>query len=462
MKNSRIYIFFIVLALTFWNPLTYHFVYKDSEISHAKILNVLLCVFFVFGMVASFLISRNRINQRRRDILLLFSFIGIFYSVLVGINLLIGLKLKRSESVNKSSHGLIFDPGTRMEFKTPEFNYVANINSIGLRDTEIEIAKTKPRILCFGDSWTFGWGVSLDYSWPRQLNSMLRDKGKNVEVINCGHPGTCTTEYKANLKKIVPVLKPDIVIVGVLQLDDLAQLGETYPDQFLNNAPAQKTNYLKGVGYTFLAFLNTSFDNIKTIFTSQKKPVISQKALWVKSTSDYLRSLTPFQRLRYETFYDTVRHLFETGNLNPGLLPYYIVFPDRDFVFNDPTNAETQFAIEQMKKDFAEMKKVCTENNATLIFVNLPQNTFTGHNVECFSFVNVINDYVEHNNHIDSIYASVAKDQNLPYFELTDAFRALPEKTDYFYRYDSHPTQKGCNEIAKGICRFLIDSNYVK
>jgi hypothetical protein len=29
--------------------------------------------------------------------------------------------------------------------------------------------------------------------------------------------------YKRNMKKAVPLLKPDLVLVGVLQLDDLAQ-----------------------------------------------------------------------------------------------------------------------------------------------------------------------------------------------------------------------------------------------
>lgn len=51
-----------------------------------------------------------------------------------------------------------------------------SLNSEGFRD--VEIRKQKPssvfRIICLGDSWTFGWNVGSTQSYPRQLQDLLR------------------------------------------------------------------------------------------------------------------------------------------------------------------------------------------------------------------------------------------------------------------------------------------------
>jgi len=36
--------------------------------------------------------------------------------------------------------------------------------------------------LCFGDSWTYGWGVNVENSWPKKLEQYLLANGfENVE-----------------------------------------------------------------------------------------------------------------------------------------------------------------------------------------------------------------------------------------------------------------------------------------
>src|SRR5437870_9405759 len=63
------------------------------------------------------------------------------------------------------------------------------INSYGLRNEEfsqIPRAGTR-RILCLGDSLTFGNGVALDKTYPKQLEAMLNLPGSGrYEVINAG------------------------------------------------------------------------------------------------------------------------------------------------------------------------------------------------------------------------------------------------------------------------------------
>lgn len=46
------------------------------------------------------------------------------------------------------------------------------------------------RVVCIGDSSTFGWGVDDEYTYPRLLESRLqRLMGREVEVFNLGIPG---------------------------------------------------------------------------------------------------------------------------------------------------------------------------------------------------------------------------------------------------------------------------------
>ena len=167
------------------------------------------------------------------------------------------------------------------------------------------------------------------------------------------------------------------------------------------------------------------------------------------------------QKIRFHTLDDSVQNLFKNGNLNPGLLNYYINFPDRLTIFNNPYHPASKFSIQEMNKDFKEMKYICDKHNSNLIFINLPTDAFTGHMV-IRTPSDVLNSYFETNNNIDSIYRSIAVANDLPYIQLTDHFIRLQNKSEYFFRYDGHPNEKGYEEIAKYIGKQLIEQNKLK
>ncbi|HKE01777.1 MAG TPA: hypothetical protein VKE69_12250, partial [Planctomycetota bacterium] len=68
-------------------------------------------------------------------------------------------------------------------------SYDVTTNRLGFRDREFDVEK-KPgeiRILCVGDSFTYGQGVRNDDAWPQVLERRIRDRiGDPVEVINGG------------------------------------------------------------------------------------------------------------------------------------------------------------------------------------------------------------------------------------------------------------------------------------
>jgi lysophospholipase L1-like esterase len=86
-------------------------------------------------------------------------------------------------------------------------------NSLGLRAPEIG-PKEKPRILAFGDSFTWGWGVGQGEEWIAVAGREL-----GCEAINCGVNGYGTENELALLAEVGPELSPDLVLVGFFAND---------------------------------------------------------------------------------------------------------------------------------------------------------------------------------------------------------------------------------------------------
>jgi hypothetical protein len=97
-------------------------------------------------------------------------------------------------------------------------------NSLGLREREA-VCGPKPagqrRVLCIGDSFTFGWGVKVEQAWPRRVERALRQLDDGVRTVNAGAAGALfVDEYRAALEQRFHVVDPDVVVV-TLCLNDL-------------------------------------------------------------------------------------------------------------------------------------------------------------------------------------------------------------------------------------------------
>src|SRR5438552_1890478 len=97
-----------------------------------------------------------------------------------------------------------------------EFDYIFHTNSRGLRSPEIQYERnSKPRILCLGDSFTFGIGASDDRSWPAMVAQQFASEGTPVEVVNGGVMGWGLAEYLIWLEREGRRYNPDLIVVGV-------------------------------------------------------------------------------------------------------------------------------------------------------------------------------------------------------------------------------------------------------
>ena len=383
-SNNNRHSFFIGFALLFLNPVSYFFMYANTPSFSTEINLIFYWIYsigFSGGILLLYLILKDKVKERFKNIILTIALTGILFSALVFIDGLIGLTLKQEGPEVQKKEGIIFEPNSKARYQTVEFDYVVDINSLGLRDREISIDKgDKYRILSFGDSWTFGWGVNIENSWPKKLEQYLLTHGyKNIEVINVGQGGQYTSIYKKYMESAIPLLNPDLVLVGVLQADDLAQL---YEHNFTINQPLangkRSKSFGKRIRTAFKTYLKHSFKNILALQKKGESNTIDIKSNWKASSTSMIENFTHLQKIRFHTLDGSVQSLFKSGNLNPGLLNYYINFPDRLAIFNNLNHPATQFSLQEMTQDFKEMKAICEKFNSKLIFINLPTNEFTG------------------------------------------------------------------------------------
>jgi lysophospholipase L1-like esterase len=88
------------------------------------------------------------------------------------------------------------------------------INRDGFRDRlySAEPASGATRVAILGDSYTMGDGVPLEASYPKQLETLLADRG--YEVMNCGVSATNTVQQVEVLRRVLEKYQPRLVIVG--------------------------------------------------------------------------------------------------------------------------------------------------------------------------------------------------------------------------------------------------------
>jgi len=146
--------------------------------------------------------------------------------------------IKKTEKI---ASGIPFNyPGLRIETRNIRFEDIKNIN---------------PRIVCFGDSVTFGWNIRYDLSYPYLLGKNLEGKYPEVKVINCGVGGNTITDAFARIEKDVLYYKPYLVIINFGLNDGMLkrQAGNIQPT-------AESLYYKKDSSYFFPQVNISDFD----------------------------------------------------------------------------------------------------------------------------------------------------------------------------------------------------------
>jgi lysophospholipase L1-like esterase len=117
------------------------------------------------------------------------------------------------------------------------------INADGYRGEQRSVQKQPgvTRIITIGDSFTYGMGVNLEDTYPKQMETILNRNGERFKVLNFGVIGYNMWQYNELLARKALSYQPDIIILALYQ-NDLKQPRppyETDPDYRPHNPFAQ-------------------------------------------------------------------------------------------------------------------------------------------------------------------------------------------------------------------------------
>jgi len=140
--------------------------------------------------------------------------------------------LRHKENVSIAARPL---QGTTLTFKV-------STDEHGVRAPVIPQVPNRLKVLCIGDSMTFGQGVSDDESYPAQLYGALSKlRGPAFEIYNAGVISLGQREQINVAKRLVPILKPDLVLIQFTVsndvMDDQRWLDEPGPGGELQRRP---------------------------------------------------------------------------------------------------------------------------------------------------------------------------------------------------------------------------------
>ena len=288
--------------------------------------------------------------------------------VVLGVSLIVADRvIGLVQSPGCPTAGVNFPPNSTTTIETSEFSFTIESNSIGIRDRE-PVARQDAgyRVLAIGDSFTYGWGVAQDQTWPKVVEGRLRTTGRRAEVLNLGYPGASPRKYVTIAREAIPLLKPDLVLVGILQGNDLKQLDlEDSDRRFLADLWLQ---------WFFPNFVRVR--DGRCFQKPEKNSAAGIKAQWQEAARQLQQTADPVARQRFDQLDPQVRQTLLAGNLNPCAVELAIRDPDfYAFTLHDE-RPEVQAATATLAACLGEICRVARRVGAKVEVVSVPSGAY--------------------------------------------------------------------------------------
>jgi lysophospholipase L1-like esterase len=166
--------------------------------------------------------------------------------------------LKKTE---KLASGIPFNyPGLRIETR-----------SINLKQMDL----FSPRIVCFGDSVTFGWNMKYEYSYPSQLEKLLERDFSQIKVINSGIGGNTIIDANKRLDKDVANFRPDLVIIN-FGLND-GMISGSAPNVDINDFENYYNDLIKKLKFGDLKIIILGINPVTELFEEKESESYRKK-----------------------------------------------------------------------------------------------------------------------------------------------------------------------------------------
>jgi hypothetical protein len=374
-------------------------------------------------------------NLRKREFILSLTFLFLLLATTVVLLVVVEQCARLLTPISIARP--IFPAYSQVSYRTREFNAVAKTNRFGFRGEEADIVSGQ--IVAIGDSFTFGWGLNLEDTWPYKLERRLSSNSSSTKVYNLGQPGAAPDDYLRTARSYVPALKPKIVLVSLLQGDDLAQL-------------LVKHRFQDSSNFSVRSFLKDHFYGVLSVIrgVSRSDQPISATEGW----GELAREIIDRKHLHVPS---DLEEWAISGNLNPGLLSSAAEFPRQLVAPYEAVN------VGALKKEIAnilrEISTMTQEGGGTVVLFSMPNSPyFQTRFRETFrrlGFEIPDLDYCD----MDRFVADVSHDLGIRYIEITKQLRQASNLDEVWYPFDGHPNATGTDLISKLVFEALLRPN---
>jgi hypothetical protein len=316
------------------------------------------------------------------------------------------------------------DMDTRVDYLTGTAKFTFQTNSFGLRSRSI--APQKPddslRILCVGDSFTEGFGVNQDETYPNQLDHILSGLGVEAEVLCAAMAGLHIWHYVDLLHYYGDLLKPDVVILGIYSGNDI--------EIAMLNEPGRMDNETL---YGFLipksaARLFRSSLEIGTVSFTEGWSWLSglDRWLWKTSRSYRLVSNGLFQTRPTVFFLSKLGMLHVGKRIEPTRLPVLNVDTDLYLAESDMSD-DLNLLYGSAEMAFGDMVNFATENDISLLILNIPE----GWQNPVWSFQTPRFTRLHDMSRVHNFWLRMNKKYNIPFRDLQALYKTAWEHEAY-------------------------------
>jgi hypothetical protein len=447
-----------ILWVVLFNPGTVISFYTSLDDYHPSgLLNfVLFSDIYVFALTLAAILFRKKkrvVKGLVNNAVLISAMITIFF-LLKMIDLLTG--------VMNPTQDLIFLPNSSAHYLTTEFDYTAKINKFGFRGPELDLhTANKPlKVMLLGDSFTFGWGLEYDSSWGALVENSLRAQGLDIRVYNLGKPGADPADYEDIARRAIPVLKPQLVIVNILQSDDLFQTirepqraAVSAPHGLLVRTLAKIREYFK----IFFPKLNGLLFHESPFGNSSLEVDITPN--WKSQSEEILENFTPEQKVRYNSVEAAIQKMFLEGQLNPKMIYDAVKYPRKYLQYENINSMETKKVIEVLATRLKNISDLATRSKSKVVITLVPYPIFVGKifqdSYSRFGFE--VDASLLSSDNSEFAVRLAAESAGLPFYSPLALFRSLPDKNIY-YPLDAHFNAAGAEEYSKFITKIISEN----
>ncbi len=288
-------------------------------------------------------------------------------------------------------------------------NVEYKINSFGIRDfPDHNNSKANSfKIAAVGDSFTFGLGVRLKDTWPKQLEKKIKSKnsGKHYKVYNFGVMGYDLTQNIENIKTNVLKIKPKLIIIGYC-INDVGIFSREFTE----------INYFKG----YRNFMKTGINIIDKILDHSKLYQFIKNRIYMKKTNKSFKKIEKPKDARIA--------------LKKGYHNYL------EELYNTPQ------VVNKLKTKFLELSRVSKENNIPIIIALFPE-------------LKDFDNYRFYKAH--SIIKKISIESGFYFIDLFPCVKGYKEKDVRLNSINLHPNPLGYKLFSDCIYKYLVKNNLI-